>query len=91
VESVSEGERGRLRYWIFALLVAVTFLVWNREAYRGYFQTDEIDNVSWTPYVHAIDYLKVAASPRFQANNFRPVGHFFFREICRSHSLFPLS
>ncbi len=62
------------------LLLATIFILWNRQSYRGYFQTDEIDNVSWTPYTNAIDYLKTAVSPRFQPNNFRPVGHFFFRE-----------
>jgi hypothetical protein len=65
---------------LYFLLLTAIFLAWNRDAYRGYFQTDEIDNVSWTPYTHAVDYLKTAVSPQFQPNNFRPVGHFFFRE-----------
>ena len=50
---------------LYFLLLAVIFLVWNREAYRGYFQTDEIDNVSWTPYVHAIDYLRLPPARSF--------------------------
>jgi hypothetical protein len=72
---------------LYFLLLAVIFLAWNHEAYRGYFQTDEIDNVSWTPYTHLADYLKTAVSPQFQANNFRPVGHFFFREASLAFGL----
>ena len=34
---------------LFAALVAL-FLTVNRDAYRGYFQDDEIDNLSWAPY-----------------------------------------
>ncbi len=64
---------------LFLLLVSF-FLVINRGAYRGYFQTDEADNIGWTRLVWKIDYLKALVSPRFQPNNFRPVGHFYFRE-----------
>jgi hypothetical protein len=70
----------RVKGAICFLLLAGVFLLWNRYSYRGYFQTDEIDNVNWTPHVDAIDYLKTSVSPQFQPNNFRPVGHYFFRE-----------
>ncbi len=69
------------------LLLAAVFLIWNRSSYRGYFQTDEIDNANWTPHTNAIDYLKAAVSPRFEVNNFRPVGHFYFREASLAFGL----
>ncbi len=60
---------------------AVLFLTVNQDAYRGYFQDDEIDNLSWTPYLSPLDFLKGAATPRFQPNNFRPVGHYYFHAV----------
>ena len=65
---------------LFAAFAAL-FLTVNRDAYRGYFQDDEIDNLSWTPYLGPLDFLKGAATPRFQANNFRPVGHYYFHAV----------
>src|SRR5262249_47537252 len=32
----------------------------------------------WIPYAPASEYLKTALSLRFQAENFRPVGHYYF-------------
>jgi len=60
------------------LLLAALFLAMNRDAYRGYFRDDEIDNLSWAPHVPVADFLKGVATPRFFENNFRPVGHFYF-------------
>jgi hypothetical protein len=63
------------------LLFAALFLLANRSAYSGYFQDDEIDNISWTPYLTPIDYLKGVATPLPYANNFRPTGHFYFGAV----------
>lgn len=60
------------------LLLAALFLAMNRDAYRGYFRDDELDNLSWAPHVPLTDFLKGVATPRFFENNFRPVGHFYF-------------
>ena len=65
---------GLLLFVAFAAL----FLTVNRDAYRGYFQDDEIDNLSWAPYLSTMDFVKGALTPRFQPNNFRPVGHYYF-------------
>jgi hypothetical protein len=65
---------------LFAAFAAL-FLTVNRDAYRGYFQDDEIDNLSWAPYLAPLDFLKGAATPRFQPNNFRPVGHYYFHAV----------
>src|SRR3954451_3039946 len=66
---------------ILFVAFASLFLMLNREAYRGYFQDDEIDNLSWAPYLSPLDLLKGAVTPRFQANNFRPVGHYYFHAV----------
>jgi hypothetical protein len=64
---------------LFVALAAV-FLVANRGAYRGYFQDDEFDTLSWARYGSSMEYLKGAVTPLFQVNNFRPTGHFYFHE-----------
>ena len=69
------------------LLLPALFLAVHREAYRGYFQDDEIDILGWTPYAPATAYLKAALSPRFEPDNFRPVGHYYFHA---AESLFGL-
>jgi|SRR5208283_101066 len=63
----------------FALLAALLVLV-NLRAYRGYFQNDELENIGWTGLLPMWRYAEAILSPRFQLDNFRPVGHFFFRE-----------
>ncbi|MGD0048110.1 MAG: hypothetical protein ABSE42_13980 [Bryobacteraceae bacterium] len=63
----------------FALL-AVLLVAVNLDAYRGNFQDDELDNISWAGLVPVARYVEATLSPLFQANNFRPTGHFFFRE-----------
>jgi len=62
---------------LFLLLVAL-FLIVNRAAYKGYFTDDDFEHLSWTRGSPAVDFLWGALSPRFQSNNFRPVGHFLY-------------
>ena len=63
------------------LAFAAIFLLANSAAYRGYFQDDEIDNLSWAPFLGPADYLKGVATPLFFPNNFRPVGHYYFHAV----------
>jgi hypothetical protein len=63
---------------ILFLLLAAVFLLLNREAYRGYFQDDEINAMSWTRFGPATEYLKGALQPIYK-NTFRAVGFYFFR------------
>lgn len=63
---------------VLFLLLAAAFFAVNRGAYRGYFQDDELDNISWAPQLTVWDYVRGAISPRFQTNNFRPFGHYYF-------------
>jgi hypothetical protein len=65
---------------LFAAFAAL-FLTVNRDAYRGYFQDDEIANLSWTPELGPKDFLQGIVTPRFQKNNFRPVGHYYFHAV----------
>jgi hypothetical protein len=60
------------------LAMALLFVIANRGAYKGYFQDDELDNISWAPDVPAIDFLSGLVTPKFLAGNFRPVGHLYF-------------
>src|SRR5215470_2417195 len=60
------------------LSLGILFLIANRAAYKGYFQDDELDNISWAPYVPKAAFLQHLATPRFLSGNFRPVGHFYF-------------
>jgi hypothetical protein len=63
------------------LFAATLFLIANRAAYRGYFQDDELNNMSWTRDIPVSGYVKAIVSPRFFNNNFRPVGHFYYRQM----------
>ncbi|MGO9896222.1 MAG: hypothetical protein ACLPX8_18650 [Bryobacteraceae bacterium] len=65
---------------LFALFAAL-FLVMNRASYRGYFQADDLETLSWAPRLPAADYLAAVFSPRFQTDNFRPVPHFFYHAL----------
>ncbi len=60
------------------LAAALLFLIANRGAYKGYFQDDELDNISWAPDVPAGTFARGLATPVFNRDNFRPAGHAFF-------------
>lgn len=62
-----------------AAALVLLFLVANRGAYQGYFSGDDLDNIRWTGFVPVQDYLTGLLSPRYLPNNFRPVGHGFYR------------
>ena len=67
-----------LRLTAAALFVVAAFLAMNYQAYDGYFQDDELDNIRWTPNVSPRDYLAELATPLFSTANFRPTGHAYF-------------
>src|SRR4051794_26460233 len=71
----------RRRGLLLFLACAALFLMVNRGAYSGYFQDDEIDNLSWTPHLTPLDFLQGLATPLYQPNNFRPVGHYYFHAV----------
>jgi hypothetical protein len=69
------------------LLLAVLFLIANRGATRGFFQGDELDNIGWTPEVPLSTFAADLINPIYNARNFRPVGHLYFRILSRTAGL----
>src|SRR5215470_8687719 len=63
------------------LAFVAIFLACNQGAYRGYFQDDEVDNLSWTRLLRPVEFLRGALTPLYYENNFRPVGHFYFHAV----------
>jgi hypothetical protein len=64
---------------IASLVIAFGFTF--QGAYRGYFQDDEIDTLSWAPDLSSREYAKAFVTPLYLENNFRPVGHWYFHEF----------
>jgi len=62
------------------LLLAALFVIVNRGAYKGFFTDDDFDHLSWTRNAGAAMFIQGLLTPRFQPNNFRPAGHFFYHE-----------
>jgi len=56
----------------------VVFVALNYRAYDGFFQDDEIDNISFAPYIGGGEFATGFATPLFLVNNFRPTGHLYF-------------
>ncbi len=74
----------RVRQFLPLVLFAISaflFLIADRAAYKGYFTADEINNMAFTRWGTTGDFVLDLLSPRFYANNYRPVGHFFFRTM----------
>ncbi|MGI8991315.1 MAG: hypothetical protein ACR2I2_17255 [Bryobacteraceae bacterium] len=71
---------------LFLALCAV-FLILNRAAYKGYFQDDELDNISWAPRAPMETWVRGFLTPRFDADNFRPTGHLYFAEMGKHFGL----
>jgi len=67
--------------------MALAFSIANRGATRGFFQADELDSLSWTPRVPLADFAKDLVNPVYNGNNFRPVGHLYFRIMSRAFGL----
>lgn len=69
------------------LAMAILFLLANRAAYKGYFSDDDLDNISWTRDLSLVEYGSALVTPRFFGNNFRPIGHLFYREMSAAFGL----
>lgn len=63
---------------ILLLALAALFLILNRPAYKGYFTDDDFENLSWTRPSPLSTFAVGLISPKFQSNNFRPLGHLFY-------------
>lgn len=67
--------------------IAAVFVALNYQAYDGFFQDDELDNLKWAPSLPARAFLTALLSPRFALDNFRPVGHLYFALMGRRFGL----
>lgn len=70
-----------------ALILAVLFFWLNHRAYDGFFQDDELDNVSWAPLVGGREFVLALLKPFFDVSNFRPVGHAYFAIFGRAFGM----
>ena len=68
---------------VAGLLLVVAFWALNSRAYDGYFQDDELDNISWAPNVRLGAFALDVVKPVFDSSNFRPVGHGYFMAMAR--------
>ena len=59
----------------------ILFLIANRGAYKGYFDEDTLDNLGLARELSITDFTTGLLTPRFYPNNFRPVGHLYFRVL----------
>jgi hypothetical protein len=66
--------------FILFLALAALFLIVNRPAYKGYFTDDDFDHLSWTRHAPMSEFVIGLLTPKFQTNNFRPMGHLFYHE-----------
>jgi len=65
----------------FFALLAWLFYIASKGAYKGFFSSDDLDNLAWTRQSALIDFLTGLVTPQFYASNFRPIGHFYFRTL----------
>jgi hypothetical protein len=70
-----------------AAAIVIGFFVLNFRARDGFFQDDELDNLSWAPLLPARDFLAGFAKPGFAVDNFRPTGSLYFALMGRSFGL----
>jgi hypothetical protein len=62
------------------LAMAALFLAANWDAYKSYFQDDDLVNMGWSGDVPVSYYAKAILSPRLLLENFRPAAQIYFRE-----------
>ncbi|MEZ5398124.1 MAG: hypothetical protein R2729_00560 [Bryobacteraceae bacterium] len=64
--------------WLAVPALILLFLVANRAAYKGYFSSDDLDNIAWTGRAQVRTFVEGIADPFYIPQHFRPVGHFVF-------------
>ena len=61
------------------LLFAALFTLANRGAYQGFWNDDDLDNLHWTRFTAWGTYVAGLLRPAPFENNFRPIGHGFYK------------
>jgi hypothetical protein len=72
------------RRWLPPFLLAAVmllFLIANRGAYKGYFDSDDFNNLNFTRHIDTSEFVGDLFSPRVFPNNFRPAGHLFYHSM----------
>lgn len=77
----------RYRTPAFFVLLGLLFYVACKGALKGYFSSDDLDNLAWTRVSPLSTFLTGLISPVFSSSNFRPVGHFYFWLLGRTAGL----
>lgn len=73
--------------FLAGLAIALLFIGLNLSAYDGFFQDDELETLTWAPSRPARTFVIGLIDPRFQRDNFRPVGHLYFALMGRNFGL----
>jgi hypothetical protein len=71
---------------LFVAAVAL-FVVLNHAAYKGYFQDDDLDTLSWAGPLPVRVFLETLVTPRLHPHNFRPVGALYYHVLGNSFGL----
>jgi hypothetical protein len=67
--------------WALTVAAIALFLLLNRAAYKGYFQDDDLDTLSWARTLPAGEFFEYLITPRLSPTNFRPVGAFYYHAL----------
>jgi hypothetical protein len=78
---------GRLGPAAAILAVLALFFTANRGAYQNTFSDDDLDNISWTRTIPALDLATGLLSPRYYPNHYRPVGHLTYHFMAETAGL----
>ena len=74
--------RDKKTWWALFAAAALLFLLANRTAYKGYFLDDDLDTLSWAPWVSTSEFLSTLFSPKLVGPyNFRPVGSYYYHAM----------
>lgn len=73
--------------WSLFLGAVALFLILNRPAYKGYFQSDDFDTLGWARVIGFQDFAKWLATPQLSPANFRPVGAFYYHVMINRFGL----
>ena len=77
----------RYRTHAFFALLVFLFYVACKGAFKGYFSSDDLDNLAWTGQSPLSTFFAGLITPVLSATNFRPVGHFYFWALGRTAGL----
>ncbi|MEP6716091.1 MAG: hypothetical protein ABJC09_10990 [Terriglobia bacterium] len=80
-------ERRNIKLVAAAIAIAALFLALNYRAYDGFFQDDELDNLSWAPARPMTEFAVGVLKPLFDRDNFRPPGHLYFALMGRAFGM----